>query len=478
MARAPLACTTALILILATPALAQVSSSPPPPADAQSEQAIEANQRWPESLNIDKPEFKGPFATVGSKLADDGIRFRALLTNEVATNTTGGANQGTTNVGQVYIGADADLEKLVGWEGGKVHLTVYQDYGHGLSKNDTGTFFKQQDIYKNEFPYLHVGLISFEQLLLDDRLDVVVGRLGTTAFYGHLQPNCYFQQGTTCGVPVVLNSEAGFSLLPSATWGGNVKYKITDKMYVEAGAFEVNPTTSATQGLDFSTAAATGVTVPFELGYENADFKKVRFPYEWKIGGYASTGDRTDPYYNAKNQSAGLTNTALRNATSLRSGVYIMGDRTVWRPDPQSLKSISLFGGWVQPLESDEIIDRQVYGGMLLRGPFQGREQDTIGFSATYLHVSAKEMAYLRDNRIRLHGGGIENPNEFAFELNYGIQLGNATRLTPNVQYVVNPDSSAIPKINFVPKNIVTFGLKLTMDLARLSGLPPSSTSE
>jgi hypothetical protein len=57
-------------------------------------------------------------------------------------------------------------------------------------------------------------------------------------------------------------------------------------------------------GLDFSTAAATGVTVPFELGYENADFKKVRFPYEWKIGGYASTGDRTDPYFNAKNQSA------------------------------------------------------------------------------------------------------------------------------------------------------------------------------
>jgi porin len=474
MARAPLACTTALTLILATPALAQVA----PPANVPIGSAFEPIQQPPESPNTDDTEFKGPFATVGSQLADDGIRFRALLTNEVATNVTGGANQGTTNVGQGYIGADADLEKLVGWEGGKVHVTVYQDYGHGLSKNDTGTFFKQQDIYKNEFPYLHVGLISFEQTLLDDRLDVIVGRLGTTAFYGHLQPNCYFQQGTTCGVPVVLNSEAGFSLLPSATWGGNVKYKINDKLYFESGAFEVNPTTAQTQGLDFSTAAATGVTVPFELGYENANFSKVRFPYEWKVGGYASTGDRTDPYFNAKNQSAGLTNTPLRNATSLRSGVYIMGDQTVWRPDPESLKSVTLFGGWVQPLESDEIIDRQIYGGVLLRGPFQGREQDTIGFSATYLHVSAKEMAYLNDNRIRLHGGGIENPNEFAFELNYGIQLGDSARLTPNVQYVVDPDSSALPKINFVPKNIVTFGLKLTVNLATLYGLPPSSASE
>jgi porin len=185
-----------------------------------------------------------------------------------------------------------------------------------------------------------------------------------------------------------------------------------------------------------------------------------------------------DPFFNAKNQSAGLTNTSLRNATSLRSGLYIMGDQTIWRPDPESLKSISLFGGYIQPLESDEIIDRQIYAGMLLRGPFQGREQDTIGFSATYLHVSAKETAYLNDNRIRLHGGGIENPNEFAFELNYGIQIGNATRLTPNVQYVVNPDSSALPKIAFVPKSIVTFGLTLTMDLARLSGLPAQAASE
>ena len=173
MARAALACATALTLILATPALAQVSS----PANVPSGSAFESIQQRPESPTTDYTKFKGPFATVGSQLADDGIRFRALLTNEVATNVTGGAKQGTTNVGQVYIGADADLEKLVGWEGGKVHVTVYQDYGHGLSKNDTGTFFKQQDIYKNEFPYLHVGLISFEQTLLDDRLDVIVGRL-------------------------------------------------------------------------------------------------------------------------------------------------------------------------------------------------------------------------------------------------------------------------------------------------------------
>src|SRR5262245_46627680 len=102
MARAALACATALAFIVAMPALAQVTS----PSSAPSDPAGEPNQRWPDGLNTDSTAFKGPFATVGSKLADDGIRFRALLTNEVATNTTGGAKQGTTNVGQVYVGAD------------------------------------------------------------------------------------------------------------------------------------------------------------------------------------------------------------------------------------------------------------------------------------------------------------------------------------------------------------------------------------
>jgi porin len=480
MARYRLACTSLLALLAATPALAQVAG-PPDPQPAPRARLSNLNRTAPNLIPVsgdDDDQATGPLAKVGKTLADDGILFRGLLTNELAGNVTGGVAQGTRNVGQVYLGTDLDLHKILGIRGAKFHFTLYHDYGDPLSKQVTGTFFKQQDIYKNDYTRLHFGLFAYEQSLFHNKVDITLGRLGTTAFFGHLQTNCYFQAGNTCGIPVVLNSEAGFGLLPSATWGGNVKIRPAKHFYIDTGAFEVNPTVADTNGLIVSTSGATGFTIPVEFGYENASFKQTRYPTEIKLGGYLSTADRVDPYYDAKGTSAGLTGTKQRNATTTREGVYLMADRTIWRPDPDSTHSLSVFGGWIQPLEHEEVVDAQVYSGLLLRGPFKSRARDSVGISATYLHISAKEIDFLRDSRIRAGGSGTNNPDEFAFELNYGVGIGRSVRVTPNVQYVVNPDNSALPKITFVPKNIVTFGLKLTVNLATLAGLPSAGPSD
>ncbi len=502
MARILPACLLGIALPIAAPALAQATG------DAQSQQAQQPADITPAAKPADAtdaPPFHpagpvygddnpnrrpfnagsatkgdtnqpspGPLAKIGKTLADDGIRFRALETNEYANVLKGGASQGDANVGQFYIGTDLDFGKLLGWKGAKFHFTLYRDYGESANKHISGTLFKQQDIYKNEYPAWHFGLFALEQTLFHDKLDIIIGRLGTTAFYGHLQSNCFFQSGVTCGVPTVLNSESGFGLLPSATWGSNVKYSFSKVLYVQAGAFEVNPTIAPTNGLHhWSTTGATGFTVPFEIGYQDSNYRSTRYPTEIKGGFYASTGTRSDVFYNAKGQSAGLTGTALRSATSLRSGVYLMADRAIWRPDPATSQSLTLFGGIVKPLERDEVVDREIYSGLILRQPFASRPRDTIGFSVAWLHVSPGELAFLHDSRI--HAGGpsaYENPNEVNFEINYGIGIGRAIRLTPNFQYTVNPESSQIPKIKFVPKNVVTFGLKFTLDLASFLGFP------
>lgn len=483
MARYRLACTSSFLLaalLVATPVLAQ-TSGPPDSRAASPAHLPNLNRTPPNAIPVSDEGgegAKGPLAKVGRDFADNGITFRGLLTNELAGNVTGGVARGTRNVGQVYLGTDLDLHRILGIPGAKFHFTVYHDYGDPLSKQVTGTFFKQQDIYKNDYTRLHFGLFAYEQSLFHDKVDITLGRLGTTAFFGHLQTNCYFQAGNTCGIPVVLNSEAGFGLLPSATWGGNVKIRPKKHFYIDTGAFEVNPTVANTNGLILSTAGATGFTIPLEFGYENASFKATRYPTEIKLGGYYSTADRVDPFYDKVGTSAGLTGTTQRTANTTRSGLYLMADRTIWRPDPASMHSLSVFGGWIQPLEHEEVVDAQVYGGLLLRGPLKSRARDSIGLSATYLHISAKEIAFLHDSRIRAGGSGSNSPDEFAFELNYGVAIGSSIRVTPNVQYVVNPDNSALPKITFVPKNIVTFGLKLTANLATLAGLPSAAADD
>lgn len=420
----------------------------------------------------------GIFAPLGKTFSDYGIAFHSLLTNENASSLEGGVHRASDDVGQFNAGMDFDLSKTLGIPGGSFHFTVYRDYGNSLALDQTGTFVKQQDIYKNAFPEVHLGLVAYEQKLFHDRLDIIVGHLGSTAYFGHIWTGCYYQSGATCGVPSILDSEAGFTLLPSATLGANVKYKTSPHTYIDAGAFEVNAFMQHTSGLVFAPDHATGFTVPVEFGYENSDLKKVDYPAEFKIGYYASDSPRNDPYFNTKHQSLALLGGTAEVAEPLRQGAWIMGDRTIWRPDTTKLQNVTLSAGYIQPFEKEEVMDREIFAGLIWRDPLDLRRQDTIAFNMTYFHISPEEVEFLRDERIKLKGSGVNDPNQFEFELNYGYQFNHSIRVTPNVQYIVNPDNSQIPKINYVTKNVLVVGVKLVVNVADLFGLPSQAVSD
>jgi porin len=411
-----------------------------------------------------------PLSAVATRLADDGVKLRSALIDQYAGNTTGGVRQGHSNVGQFNIGADLDLDKLLGIGGGSFHITVYRDYGQALNQNVTGTFTKQQYIYKNPYERWHLGLFAYEQKLLDDRLDILVGRLGSTTFYGHLVTNCQFQSGTLCGEPRIIVSEAGFSLLPSATWGTNIKYRTTEHSYLETGIFEVNPTTSASNGLDFSIDGATGFTVPVEWGWTRTDPAKTQYPFELKAGGYLSTAPLSDPYYNTLGLSRALHGGSARQINSSRDGVYVMGDRVVWRPDPMGSERLALFGGVVQQLDEAEIMRQQIYAGFVWTGPFRSRPTDTLAFSVNEFELTPREREYLADARKKAGGSGTNNAHQTDYELSYGLRLAQGLQLMPNIQYVVHPDNSTIPNTKVLPKNMLVFGLGLRVDIGYLLG--------
>ncbi|MHB8287593.1 MAG: carbohydrate porin, partial [Caulobacteraceae bacterium] len=411
----------------------------------------------------------GPFTPLAKTLAGYGVSLRGVLIDEYADNPTGGVHQGNDNVGQLNFGADVDLQKLAGIPGGSFHTTIYRDYGFSLAKDTTGTFVKQQNIYKNAYPQLHLGLFAYEQKLFDNRVDIIVGRLGTTAYYGHLVAACTFQSGLTCGIPAILNSEAGYGLLPSATWGANITTHITSDIYFETGAFEIDPFIQHTNGFDFGTKYATGVDLPFELAWARPSLRTEAYPFELKLGGYVSTAPHADPYFNTKGQSLGLYGgTALNDTT--RDGLYLMGERVIWRPDRSRTENLNVFAGIVQPLEEEEVVDEQIYSGFNLTGFIPGRPQDAFGVEGSYLRVSPREIEFLRDSRIKAGGVGSNSPNEGVFEVSYAAEIIPSLRLTPNVQYIVNPDNSMIPKTKVLPKNIVVIGLYLSFGFSNLLG--------
>jgi porin len=414
----------------------------------------------------------GVLSALGEQLDDDGIRLRSQLINEMAANPIGGVKQGNTDTGQAQIGGTFDLQKIVGIPGGQFHFTFIRSYGDSLAKNFSGDFIKSQEVFKNQFHPFRLSIFAYEQKLDDDKWDILVGRLGSSALYGRLSNSCYFESGISCGVPQVLNSEAGITFPTSATWGGNVKYHFTKDVSFQSGVFEVNAFIQKTNGFDFSTAEATGYSSFSEFTIGDYDLNKYRYASDLKLGGYVSTAPFSDPYFNTKGQSLALFGGAAMANTEYRHGFYVMGEKTVWRPDPATEESLSLFGGYVQSLESQEIANYQVYGGGAARGVIPGRPHDILSLEATYINLTSREIEFLRDSRLKAGGSGVNNPNEVGLEADYSLLLFNSARVAPNISYVINPDNSNIPKTKVLPQNLVTFGIKVTFNLATFLGMP------
>jgi porin len=427
---------------------------------------------YAQTVPLRTTDTTGPLTPLGQTLDDLGIRIRSQLVDEFAANPVGGVTQGNTNVGQLQLGASFNLDKIVGWKGAQFHITFVRDYGDSQATTLGGTFIKTQEIYKNIYQINRMGVFALEQKLDHDKIDIFVGRLGSTTFYGRLANSCNFQSGISCSVPQILNSSAGVTFPTSATWGANVRARIGSDIYVEAGAFEVDPYIQDTSGFYWSTKHATGFSVPFEAAKGIYDLDKSRYPSSIKIGGYYSTAPFNDPFLNTKGQSIGLHGGTPLPADHIRHGVYIMGEKAIWRPSERDARSLAIFGGWIQPLEDEEVMRTQVYGGAVLRAPLYSRPHDILSFETSYFRLSDKELAFLDDARIRAGGSGLTRQNEYAFELDYSALLYRGVRLAPNVLYIVNPDDSVLPKTKFVPRNEVVLGLKFTLNLSGLLGLP------
>ncbi|WP_158808687.1 carbohydrate porin [Beijerinckia sp. L45] len=446
--------------------------------------AAEAQNIQPQTQEVqqqkanDLERVDNPLTNTLRSLRDEyGLSLRGALINETAGNTSGGERRATTNVGQGQVGADLDLQTVFGIPNASLHATEYHDYGSSLSLKGIGNGVRVQEIYKNPYNIFHFGLLTYEQKLFDNKVDIDVGRTAASKYFAHLDLACRFMSGTNCGIPALANSEAGFSLLPSATWGGKISYQATPEFYVMTGAFEVNAAVQPTSGFDWRTDKATGITVPFEVSY-GTGLKTERYPFDIKGGAYYSNGGHTNPNLNTAGRSLG-TNLGTAQNIPDRSGIYLLGDKTIYRRDDRSLRNITLIGGYVQPFDHTEVYSTQVFGGAVWTGPFAARSRDSIGFVTNYFRVSDLENSFLTDARVKAGNFGTNNPNMFTFELDYNIAVMPGFSITPDIQYIVHPDNSALPRVNApVPGNAFVLALRAEVTFGDLPFAAPGRAGD
>ncbi|EIZ80887.1 carbohydrate-selective porin, OprB family protein [Novosphingobium sp. Rr 2-17] len=425
------------------------------PADAASGKALPA----------ETPAAKAPS---WQPLADQGITLSLSYTGEAATNVTGGLRKDAAYAGQVYVGADLDMNTIAGIEGGTIHAAITNRHGQSLSAIALGNNTSVQEIYGTQ--NTHLAILTWEQKLLDGRLDIEAGRSQANIYFLNSPLYCNFQSNSACGNPTFVFKNSNFTYFPASSWMARAKVSLTDKVWVHAGVFEVNPDRkrATDDGFNLSTKNATGVIVPWELGY-GTDFTNDRLPRHYIVGGWFDRGDYSDPLRDDQGGIAVLTGrpAATRHG---RSGIYFRFDQMLTRPDPRSERGLSLFGVAMTNLSGDVEESHYLELGLLQTGTFAGRDKDTLGFVINDQRFSDLAMERMRAARVSAGGTGDIARHQYMMELAYGAQIGPAVRLSPNIQYIIHPDQTSVPfRTKDIPDAVV-LGFKFTVDANALLG--------
>ncbi len=429
--------------------------------DAAADTGQTVGARIPDATGLSSsPQMVEPLTW--QPLARRGVTLSLNYTGEAAANPTGGLRQDAAFAGQVYAGMDFDLERIAGLNGGSLHVAATNRHGKSLTAIAIGNNTSVQEIWGTQ--NTHLAIFTYQQKMFGDRLDVEVGRSQANVYFLNSPLYCAFQSNSACGNPTFIFKVSNFTYFPASSWMAHATAKITPALYAHVGVFEVNPDRKRPEdhGVNFGMRRATGVIIPYEVGY-GSDAATDRLPRHYAVGGWFDRGDYADPLRDDRGGIAVLTG---RPAATLhgRSGVFARFDQMLTRPDPQSLRGLTVFGVAMANVSGRVSQTRFVELGAVQTGTFPGRDKDTLGFVINDQRFSDLALDAIRAARTS-RGGTSDLPrHQYMMELAYGVQLNDTVRISPNVQYIANPDQSGSPFRTRDIRDALVLGFKFTID--------------
>jgi porin len=383
-----------------------------------------------------------PFEAVtafGQTLKNDGVYVLLGYTYNLNSLVTGGQKTGTVPNGELFFGTVLDLQTILNIPGASFHITFDERSGFGLDPN-VGT---QTLIEANVGPTRSIRLSEFfwEQAFDEDRIDVRIGRTSPTLDFAVSDISCEFISGIICAQPGTWYFTNNNPAYPAASWGGFLNFAATPTIYFRTGVYDDDSNLGGVNGFNWNVEHSTGVFIPMELGYQT-NFDNARYPAKYDVGGYWDDADYTTP--------AGVS---MRG----RTAVYAQAQQTVWRPDPTSHQSLTLFGGGII-YNGGAPYWAQVYAGLFDRAPFSWRQGDSIGLIGSYYANASDQLPTA--------------PSQWYYELNYGYRVIPGVVFKPYTQFVVAPNDLLPLPGTKRPSNAWVLGFQVSVNVAQMFGLP------
>ena len=386
-------------------------------------------------------------------LADRGLALGATFIMDNIGNPTGGMRQGAINFGRLDLGIDADLDKLVGWSGAKIHANTFSIYGRGLSRNYIGNLATISEI--EALPDVRLYEAYLEQTLLGGALASKLGQQAADVEFFDSKTDDLFINGTF-GWPAIKasNLPAGGPAPPIAAMGARVKFQPVQGVTAFAAIFNgtaSDPGRGDPQLRDHHGLAFRIHDDPWLIGQVQFDYAvgSVWGPLAGAVtpGAWYHTGTFDDQRFaNDGSLLADPDGSGVPARLRGNFGIFATIEQTLYKPASVADRSLSAstpgitaFARVAYSPSDRNLIDFYADGGFGVADLVPGRPLDRFGMAIAYMHVSRAVQAFDRDNQFF---SGLPTPvrrAETLFEMISEAHIKPGWLLAPYFQYVFRP---------------------------------------
>ncbi len=403
----------------------------------------------------------GDLGGVRTYLEDHGVYVQLNATAEFAGNVTGGTQQGATSANQVALSTDIDWQRLAGVAGLSTHIIVVNRSGANDSHLFGDNVSPVQEIFgAGGNVAVHLVSAYAEEKLVDGRLDIAAGWMNVENDFASSSLYCNYMNNALCGDPKALpGGDIGHSAFPDAVWGGRILVRPTPETYIEVGAYEVNKGLYSDvdrTGLEFEVPQEDGVYVPIQLAYE-PKLGTDHLPGHYVVGfGYDSSTFQS--FSSALPASSGVSTSSHKGNTQF----WLLADQMLVRNGKGDEDGVIALGGVTLNNPENSPYAQEYFAGLLDRGFWRARPQDTVGLLFAYIAMSdalGKVQAEQAELGIPISNAatGVQM-HEMILEANYNIHVYRGVDFRPEFQYVIWPNAqSNIP-------NAAVFGFKANVE--------------
>lgn len=370
------------------------------------------------------------------RVKESGIDFTINYTSEELAAVKGGDSDALVHAGQLSFTGQADMERLTGWRGAAIALSVSKRDGQGINgRSGIGALLGPQEIF-GRGNITRISQFWLDQKLLDDRVSLRVGRVNAGSDFEDF--DCNFINLSYCGNQVGNIVSDYWYNYPISQWGAIAKVGTGSATSIKVGAYQVNPR-NLKRGLfePLSPSGGTGVLLPVEFGWTphlaNGTEISVKF------GGWYSTAARDDVYLADNREPAAQNDLPFLQ----RKGSYGGYTSTVIRIPRGDKRNITAFFNATLADRQTSLVDQSLAVGVVYTGLLRARPQDQVGLAVSYNHLNGRVADYRRESVLAGLETLLPGTGENAVEVFYGFQLARFLQFRPDLQWVRRPGGIA-----------------------------------